>query len=56
MLILGYLSAAKCSANSGLTPVAAGGDGAAVQYWYVGYDTDLASVVVGFQGTRIERM
>ena len=30
-----------CQANPNFHPVAAGGDGAVVQYWYVGYDMDL---------------
>lgn len=31
-----------CNSNPGFKPVASGGDGAIVQYWYVGYDTTLA--------------
>ncbi|KAF9646506.1 lipase [Thelephora ganbajun] len=41
----------NCNANSGFQPIAAGGDGAVVQYWYVGYDPSLATIIVGHQGT-----
>lgn len=47
---------AKCNANPTFTPVAAGGNGASVQFWYVGYDANLASVIVGFQGTDADKM
>lgn len=40
-----------CRINSGFKTVASGGDGVGVQYWYVGYDTRLKSVVVAHQGT-----
>ena len=36
-----YLCLAKCSANSGFQPVASGGNGGSVQYWFVGYDPAL---------------
>ncbi|KAF7986534.1 hypothetical protein HWV62_26248 [Athelia sp. TMB] len=42
---------AACSANSGFKPVASGGDGDSVQYWYVGYDASLQTVIVAHQGT-----
>ncbi|XP_006458628.1 hypothetical protein AGABI2DRAFT_217368, partial [Agaricus bisporus var. bisporus H97] len=47
---------AKCNANPTFTPVAAGGNGASVQFWYVGYDANLASVIVGFQGTDADKI
>ncbi|KAJ3571300.1 hypothetical protein NP233_g3843 [Leucocoprinus birnbaumii] len=47
---------AKCSSNPQFTPVAAGGDGGAVQFWYVGYDPTLDTVIVSFQGTDAEKM
>ncbi|KAF9265891.1 alpha/beta-hydrolase [Marasmius fiardii PR-910] len=40
-----------CKANPTFEVVATGGDGSAVQYWYVGYDASLNSVIVGHQGT-----
>ncbi|KAL0953904.1 hypothetical protein HGRIS_005071 [Hohenbuehelia grisea] len=40
-----------CQANEGFISIASGGDGAAVQFWYVGYDPQLKSVVVAHQGT-----
>lgn len=42
---------AKCNANSGFRPIASGGDGAVTQYWYVGYDTTLRTIIVGYQGS-----
>ncbi|KZP12702.1 alpha/beta-hydrolase [Athelia psychrophila] len=42
---------ASCSANSGFVPVASGGNGDSVQYWYVGYDPSLKTVIVAHQGT-----
>ncbi|KAF7317834.1 Lipase [Mycena kentingensis (nom. inval.)] len=41
----------NCAANPTFITVASGGDGAAVQFWYVGYDSKLATVIVGHQGT-----
>ncbi|CAK5278144.1 unnamed protein product [Mycena citricolor] len=40
-----------CLANPGFKPLASGGDGNGVQYWYVGYDPALKTVIVGHQGT-----
>ncbi|KAF9528105.1 lipase [Crepidotus variabilis] len=42
---------ANCAANSDFVTTASGGDGSSVQYWYVGYSSKLASVIVGHQGT-----
>ncbi|GJE90908.1 lipase family protein [Phanerochaete sordida] len=42
---------AACAANAGFVPVASGGDGDSTQFWYVGYDPALETVVVGHQGT-----
>ncbi|KAF8909280.1 lipase [Gymnopilus junonius] len=41
----------NCDANPTFEPVASGGDGIDVQFWYVGIDPTLQSVVVGHQGT-----
>jgi hypothetical protein len=40
-----------CNQLSGFKPVASGGDGAIVQYWFVGYHPALSSIVVVYQGT-----
>ncbi|KAG8812716.1 hypothetical protein FRC17_001883, partial [Serendipita sp. 399] len=40
-----------CTKLSGFRPVASGGDGAIVQYWFVGYHPAWSSVVVVYQGT-----
>ncbi|KAH8828427.1 lipase [Flagelloscypha sp. PMI_526] len=42
---------ANCNANPGFKPQAAGGDGSDVQYWFVGYDPTLKSVIVGHEAT-----
>ncbi|KAF9466207.1 alpha/beta-hydrolase [Collybia nuda] len=46
----------NCNANSGFQPVASGGDGAITQYWYVGYDPSLQSVIVAYQGTDTSKI
>ncbi|KAJ3971599.1 lipase class 3 family protein [Lentinula raphanica] len=42
---------ANCQANPSFIPVASGGDGDAVQFWFVGFDPTLNSVIVSHQGT-----
>ncbi|RXW16252.1 hypothetical protein EST38_g9602 [Candolleomyces aberdarensis] len=39
---------ARCT-NPNFEPIASGGDGALVQYWYVGYDPTLETIIVGYQ-------
>lgn len=41
----------NCDANTAFQPMAAGGDGSAIQFWYVGIDPSLKTVIVGHQGT-----
>ncbi|KAJ2928530.1 hypothetical protein H1R20_g8554, partial [Candolleomyces eurysporus] len=41
----------KCSANPSFIPIASGGDGGKVQYWFVGYDPSLQTIIVSYQGT-----
>ncbi|KAK0194421.1 alpha/beta-hydrolase [Armillaria mellea] len=45
-----------CKANPDFQPLASGGDGANVQFWYVGYDPSLDTVIVGHQGTDPSRI
>ncbi|KAF8508908.1 lipase [Gautieria morchelliformis] len=47
---------ANCNANPGFIPVASGGDGAVTQFWYVGFDPALNTVVVGHQGTDLAKL
>ncbi|KAL6302901.1 lipase [Sparassis latifolia] len=56
----GYCTAAQtlawdcgtnCEANPSFEPVASGGTGDSIQYWFVGYDPTLETVVVSHQGT-----
>ncbi|KIM31208.1 hypothetical protein M408DRAFT_15075 [Serendipita vermifera MAFF 305830] len=42
---------AVCKQLSGFKPVASGGDGGVVQYWFVGYYPATSSIVVVYQGT-----
>jgi len=42
---------ADCQANPAFIPTASGGNGDAVQYWFVGYDPTLSTVIVSHQGT-----
>ncbi|GJE91299.1 lipase family protein [Phanerochaete sordida] len=42
---------ANCEANPSFIPIASGGDGDDVQYWFVGYDPSLKTVIVSHQGT-----
>ncbi|KAJ4473289.1 lipase [Lentinula edodes] len=41
----------NCEANPTFVPVASGGDGDSIQFWFVGYDPTLHSVIVSHQGT-----
>ncbi|KAJ7623656.1 lipase [Roridomyces roridus] len=41
----------NCLANPGFQPVASGGDGDATQFWFVGFDPSLKTVIVSHQGT-----
>ncbi|KAF8997824.1 lipase [Cyathus striatus] len=41
-----------CGNTSQFKPVNSGGDGDQTQFWYVGYDPTLKSVIVGYQGTN----
>ncbi|KAI0788151.1 lipase [Fomes fomentarius] len=42
-----------CQGNPNFQTVDAGGDGALIQFWYVGYDPDLEEVIVAHQGTDL---
>ncbi|KAF6753512.1 Alpha/Beta hydrolase protein [Ephemerocybe angulata] len=53
---LAWNCGSKCTANSGFTTIASGGDGASTQYWYVGYDATLKTIIVGFQGTDASKI
>ncbi|KAG8782222.1 hypothetical protein FRC16_002662 [Serendipita sp. 398] len=45
-----------CDKLAGFKPVASGGNGGSVQYWYVGYYPALSSIVVGYQGTKLDEI
>ncbi|KAF8623158.1 hypothetical protein AX17_007546 [Amanita inopinata Kibby_2008] len=46
----------NCEANPDFVPVASGGDGGSIQFWYVGFSPSLNSVVVGHQGTNFSQI
>ncbi|KAF8797570.1 lipase class 3 family protein [Phlegmacium glaucopus] len=43
----------NCAANSDFIPVASGGDGSFVQFWYVGFSPSQGTVIVAHQGTDV---
>ena len=47
---------ASCDANPNFVPVGTGGDGNGVQYWFVGFDSILDTVIVSHQGTKPSEM
>lgn len=49
---LNWTCGSNCQANPDFVPVASGGDGSAIQFWYVGYSPSQNTVIVGFQGTN----
>ncbi|KAF8141368.1 Alpha/Beta hydrolase protein [Boletus edulis] len=51
---LAWNCGANCEANPNFKPVASGGNGDSVQYWYVGYDPSFDTVIVAHQGTNPE--
>ncbi|KAF8159295.1 lipase [Crassisporium funariophilum] len=48
---LTWTCGANCDANPNFQPVASGGDGTDVQFWFVGFDPTLETVIVSHQGT-----
>ncbi|RDB18455.1 Lipase [Hypsizygus marmoreus] len=49
--LLSWSCGANCNANPGFIPIASGGNGSSVQFWYVGFSPTWNSVIVGHQGT-----
>ncbi|KAF8814001.1 lipase class 3 family protein [Phlegmacium glaucopus] len=45
----------NCAANSDFIPVASGGDGNSVQFWYVGFSLSQRTVIVAHQGIDISQ-
>jgi hypothetical protein len=43
---------ANCAGNPDFIPVASGGDGSDVQFWFVGFSPSQATVIVSHQGTN----
>ncbi|KAI0027803.1 lipase [Vararia minispora EC-137] len=52
MLTLAWNCGVNCNANAGFQPVASGGDGSSIQFWYVGFAPSLGEVIVAHQGTN----
>ncbi|KZT69279.1 lipase [Daedalea quercina L-15889] len=53
---LAWNCGANCQANPSFIPTASGGDGDATQFWFVGYDPTLDTVIVAHQGTDPEEI
>ncbi|KAJ7589465.1 lipase [Mycena floridula] len=51
LTIAAWNCGANCRANPSFLPTASGGNGGTVQYWFVGWDPVLKTVVVSHQGT-----
>ncbi|KAF8887333.1 alpha/beta-hydrolase, partial [Infundibulicybe gibba] len=54
--ILAWSCGTNCDANPTFQPTASGGDGVDVQFWYVGIDPTLKTIIVGHQGTDPEKI
>jgi len=54
--IMSWSCGPACAGNVGFKPVAGGGDGGAIQYWYVGYDPKIHTVIVAHQGTNTSHL
>ncbi|KAJ7493272.1 lipase [Mycena galericulata] len=50
---LAWSCGVNCLGNPDFKPVASGGDGESVQYWFVGYSPSLKRVIVAHQGTQV---
>ncbi|KAJ7089807.1 lipase [Mycena belliarum] len=53
---LAWSCGVNCLANPDFKPLAAGGDGEFIQYWFVGYSPSLKRVIVSHEGTRLGAM
>lgn len=53
---LTWTCGANCNANPTFQPVASGGDGDRTQFWFVGYDPTLKTVIVSHQGTDTSKI
>ncbi|KAJ7173675.1 Alpha/Beta hydrolase protein [Mycena filopes] len=50
---LAWSCGANCLAHPDFKPIASGGDGEFIQYWFVGYSPSLKRVIVSHEGTRL---
>ncbi|KAJ7577990.1 Alpha/Beta hydrolase protein [Mycena floridula] len=55
-MTLTWTCGANCNANPTFKPIASGGNGASVQFWYVGFDPTLNTIIVGHQGTDASKI
>ncbi|KAK0466790.1 alpha/beta-hydrolase [Desarmillaria tabescens] len=55
-LTLNWTCGTACEANPDFKPVASGGNGDSVQFWYVGYAPSLDTVIVSHQGTDFSKL
>ncbi|OJT15443.1 Lipase [Trametes pubescens] len=53
---LNWSCGAYCDANPSFIPIAAGGDGNKVQFWYVGFNPPSGEIIVSHQGTNFTKI
>ncbi|KAF8887332.1 lipase [Infundibulicybe gibba] len=54
--ILAWSCGTNCKANPTFQPIAAGGNSVDVQFWYVGIDPTLKTIIVGHEGTTPDKI
>ncbi|OJT15446.1 Lipase [Trametes pubescens] len=55
-IALAWSCGANCQANPSFIPIAAGGDGDKVQFWYVGFNPPSGEIIVSHQGTNFSEI
>ncbi|KIJ55282.1 hypothetical protein M422DRAFT_199415 [Sphaerobolus stellatus SS14] len=55
-LTANWTCGANCETLSGFIPLAAGGDGDEMQYWYVGYYPSHDTIIVSHEGLQVEEL
>ncbi|KAF8167182.1 lipase class 3 family protein [Crassisporium funariophilum] len=53
---LSWTCGGNCDANPDFIPVASGGDGSSIQFWYVGFSRSRATVIVAHQGLESSKL
>ncbi|EIW57887.1 lipase [Trametes versicolor FP-101664 SS1] len=53
---LAWICGANCETNPSFIPIAAGGDGNKIQFWYVGFHLPSSEIIVSHQGTNFTKI